>query len=370
MDKLGASTRSQAVALALEDGQIGEAGAHPAPTSRPNAAPPSPPPATPTATLTALLSGVAALADVDATTIYFAQEGGLALTLGAHASSAPTPTSTPKHELTLGEGSIGRVALERRARLVSAPQSDEHPSGAPMLVTPMVSGGRLSGILCLEVRSSRPTSRRELLLLEAFGNRVADILAGGRPYARPALGASALPRLLDRHARGLGPGALRLRRGLALGERLVTTRDQIADARDVAELEDSADSGAVRDDDSERLAPGREPASKLEQELDAGAVDVGGLAEVDDQRAGRGGHVLGDGPLDLGRIRAVDLAGDRRDHRLGADLVEPHFRQSISHHAQPLFAVKQPLPWLDRRRIRTVVPAIPGRSRANRSAAR
>ena len=114
MDKLGASTRSQAVALALEDGQIGEAGAHPAPTSRPNAAPPSPPPATPTATLTALLSGVAALADVDATTIYFAQEGGLALTLGAHASSAPTPTSAPKHELTLGEGSIGRSARAAR----------------------------------------------------------------------------------------------------------------------------------------------------------------------------------------------------------------------------------------------------------------
>jgi DNA-binding CsgD family transcriptional regulator len=190
MDKLGASTRSQAVALALEDGQIGEGGAQPTPASRPPAAAPSPPPATPTATLTALLSGVAALADVDAATIYFAQEGGLALSLGAHASSAPTPTPAPRHELTLGEGSIGRVALERRARLVAAPQSEDHPSGAPMLVTPMVSGGRLTGILCLEVRSSRPTSRRELLLLEAFGNRVADILGGGgdlTPALRSAL---------------------------------------------------------------------------------------------------------------------------------------------------------------------------------------
>ena len=187
MDKLGASTRSQAVALALEDGQIGEAGAHPAPTQPPERG-------------AALPSGHAdrdthrpALGRRRAGRrrgpIYFAQEGGLALALGAHASSAPTPTSTPKHELTLGEGSIGRVALERRAA-VSAPQSDEHPSGAPMLVTPMVSGGRLSGILCLEVRSSRPTSRRELLLLEAFGNRVADILAGGatlRPALRSAL---------------------------------------------------------------------------------------------------------------------------------------------------------------------------------------
>ena len=189
MDKLGASTRSQAVALALEDGQIGEGGAQPAPAKPPPTAP-SAPQGAPTATLTALLSGVAALADVDAATIYFAQEGGLALSLGAHASSAATPTPAPRQELTLGEGSIGRVALERRARLVAAPQSEDHPSGAPMLVTPMVSGGRLGGILCLEVRSSRPTSRRELLLLEAFGNRVADILAGGgdlTPALRSAL---------------------------------------------------------------------------------------------------------------------------------------------------------------------------------------
>jgi DNA-binding CsgD family transcriptional regulator len=185
MDKLGASTRSQAVALALEDGQIGEGRATQASVpSRAPAVPPSPPAATSSATLTALLSGVAALADVDAATVYFAQEGGFALRLGAHASSGRTPTPVPAHELTLGEGSIGRVALERRARLVSAPAGDE--SNVPMLVTPMVSGGRLTGILCLEVRPSRPTSRRELLLLEAFGNRVADILTAGGDIA-PAL---------------------------------------------------------------------------------------------------------------------------------------------------------------------------------------
>jgi hypothetical protein len=188
MDKLGASTRSQAVALALEDGQIGDAGPAEPPAAVPAHA--APPTATPSATLTALLSGVAALADVNDATVYFAQEGGLALQLAAHASSAQTPTPTPAHELTLGEGSIGRVALERRARLVSAPKHDDGSVAAPMLVTPMVSGGRLTGILCLGVRSSRPTSRRELLLLEAFGNRVADILAGGgdlTPALRSAL---------------------------------------------------------------------------------------------------------------------------------------------------------------------------------------
>lgn len=180
MDKLGASTRSQAVALALEEGQIGDAGAAPATSGGARPAqpiPPAPPAAAPSATLTALLSGVASLADVDAATIYFAQEGGLALTLGAHASSAQTPAPAPAEELTLGEGNIGRVALERRARLVSVAADEGKSGGEPLLVTPMVSSGKLAGILCLKVRSSRPTSRRELLLLEAFGNRIAEILA-------------------------------------------------------------------------------------------------------------------------------------------------------------------------------------------------
>ena len=88
MDKLGASTRSQAVALALEDGQIGGGDGQTPTPSRGQIPPPAPPAATPTATLTALLSGVASLADVDTATVYFAQEGGLALELAAHASSA------------------------------------------------------------------------------------------------------------------------------------------------------------------------------------------------------------------------------------------------------------------------------------------
>jgi hypothetical protein len=43
----------------------------------------------------------------------------------------------------------------------------------------MSSGGRLTGVLALGIRSSRPTSRRELLLIEAFANRIADIIASG-----------------------------------------------------------------------------------------------------------------------------------------------------------------------------------------------
>ncbi len=68
----------------------------------------------------------------------------------------------------------------------------------------MVTGGRLIGVLCLEVRSSRPTSRRELLLLEAFGNRIGEILAGGGDtYPRAAHRSEPLPGVLDRDARGL-----------------------------------------------------------------------------------------------------------------------------------------------------------------------
>jgi hypothetical protein len=89
-------------------------------------------------------------------------------------------------ELILGEGGAGRAALERRARLVAGGSAE----ASPMLVSPMVNGGRLAGVLCLEVRSSRPTSRRELLLLEAFGNRIAEIFATGgdpAPAMRTAL---------------------------------------------------------------------------------------------------------------------------------------------------------------------------------------
>ena len=187
MDKLGASTRSQAVALALEHGDIGEGAATGAQVAA--RAPAPAPQATPAATMTALLSGVVALADIDSASFYGAEDGGLALQLGAHASSANTPISTPPRELILGEGGAGRAALERRARLVSA-GADSAPGSAPMLVSPMVTAGRLVGVLCLEVRSSRPTSRRELLLLEAFGNRIAEILAGGgdpSPAMRSAL---------------------------------------------------------------------------------------------------------------------------------------------------------------------------------------
>lgn len=176
MEKLGASTRSQAVALALESGVIGDA-----PTERPQGR-------ARTAArnagavgldrgpiLTALLAGVVSLADIESGVIYSAEDGGMLLRLAAQASAGAGPGESPPQEITLGDAGIGRVALERRARLVGAGMG----SRGPLLAAPMTSGGRLTGVLALGVRPSRPTSRRELLLLEAFGNRVAEIVASG-----------------------------------------------------------------------------------------------------------------------------------------------------------------------------------------------
>jgi len=176
MEKLGASTRSQAVALALESGVIGDAQAEKPTRARTGSAkgggsvglergP----------ILTALLAGVVSLADIESGAIYSAEDGGMLLRLAAQASAGAGPGASPAAEITLGDAGIGRVALERRARLIGSSRA----GARPLLACPMTSGGRLTGVLALGIRPSRPTSRRELLLIEAFANRVADIIASG-----------------------------------------------------------------------------------------------------------------------------------------------------------------------------------------------
>ena len=175
MEKLGASTRSQAVALALESGVIGD-GAHerqPRPRNENKG--------TDTVgvergpILTALLAGVVSRADIESGAIYSAEDGGMLLRLAADATAGAGPAASPPPEVTLGDAGIGRVALERRARLIGSTRAGSHP----MLAAPMTSGGRLTGVLALGIRQSRPASRRELLLIEAFATRIADIIASG-----------------------------------------------------------------------------------------------------------------------------------------------------------------------------------------------
>jgi hypothetical protein len=174
MEKLGASTRSQAVALALETGEIGEGGSPQAKRPKASGIPSPAAAAAAGPILTALLAGVVSLADVEAGAIYFAEDGGMHLRVGAHATSGSGPSAAPPPELTVGDPGIGRVALERRARLIASASG-----GGPVLASPMTAGGKLTGVLALGIRPSRPTSRRELLLIEAFANRIAEIIGSG-----------------------------------------------------------------------------------------------------------------------------------------------------------------------------------------------
>ncbi len=175
MEKLGASTRSQAVAIALESGVIGDPPPEKAGRPRGGSRVASPVGLEKGPILTALLAGVVALADIESGAIYSAEDGGMLLRLAAHATGGAGPGTQPAAEITLGDAGIGRVALERRARLIGSGNAGSHP----LLASPMSSGGKLTGVLALGIRPSRPASRRELLLIEAFASRIAEIIAAG-----------------------------------------------------------------------------------------------------------------------------------------------------------------------------------------------
>jgi DNA-binding CsgD family transcriptional regulator len=174
MSKLGASTRSQAVALALQQGQIttdAEATALTSPA-------PAPPPTDPTDSLATMLAGLVSLYDVDGGAVYLTDEDGLSLRRVSAAERGTTPLDLPE-EVSLGDGTLGRTALERRAQLVRSPGGEESGRGA-LIAAPMIGGGRVLGVIALAARASRPIGRSEMLLLQAFANRVGEIvLAGG-----------------------------------------------------------------------------------------------------------------------------------------------------------------------------------------------
>jgi DNA-binding CsgD family transcriptional regulator len=186
MSKLGASTRSQAVVLAMQQqGTVGEK------EGRVSAA------ATPRrfaaredrAALGAMLDGLVSLYDVDGGAVYLADEDGLSLSRVARATAGNGDVGLPD-SVALGDGPLGKVALERHAQLVQALGGGLASSG--LVAAPVLSGGRLLGVIVLEVRVSRPVGRGELLLLQAFANRVGDVLlAGGDVEGR-------LPRATER----------------------------------------------------------------------------------------------------------------------------------------------------------------------------
>lgn len=175
MAKLGASTRSQAVALALKSHEItGES--IPAQATAPPASPPVVA-GEPAAGLLKMLKGLVSLYDVDGGTVYLAEEDGLSLRRVATAD-AHDQEIVLADVISLGDGPLGRAALERRTQLLH--DSGPHGGGGALIAAPMVGAGRLLGVIALTPRASRPIGRSELLLLQAFANRVAEVvLAGG-----------------------------------------------------------------------------------------------------------------------------------------------------------------------------------------------
>jgi DNA-binding CsgD family transcriptional regulator len=177
MAKLGASTRSQAVALALKGNEIHpEAFSGPVP-ERHGPSPAAATSADPTPGLAAMLEGLVALYDVDGGGVYLAEEDGLSLRRVATAAGVDSGAELAE-VVALGDGPLGRAALERRAQLLQDAGPTGHSRG-PLIAAPMVGGGRLLGVIALRPRSSRPTGRSEMLLLQAFANRVAEVVLDG-----------------------------------------------------------------------------------------------------------------------------------------------------------------------------------------------
>lgn len=181
MAKLGASTRSQAVAIALHRHEIGDPAPDPAQplAKQQRRAAQQPKPDALDGPLAHVLDGLVDLWDVDSGSIFLTEEDGLTLRRVAHVGDGAAQAAPPQN-LALGEGTLGRAALERRSQIVA---DSSTPGGNGMIVAPMLGGGRLVGVLSLTTRPSRPIGRQELLLLQAFGGRLADIVEAGGEHA-------------------------------------------------------------------------------------------------------------------------------------------------------------------------------------------
>jgi DNA-binding CsgD family transcriptional regulator len=181
MTKLGASTRTQAVAIALgqrdADGDDGvDSGATRATTARTNGASPVSDAALEQG-LTAVAEGLVSLWDVDGGAIYLVDDDGLALRRYAQVGE-PGAIRAPE-TIALGAGAFGHAALDRRAQVLPASPA----SGGTMIAAPMLADAQLVGVVGLVTRPSRPAGRRELLLLQAFAGHLAEVVRAGGEQA-------------------------------------------------------------------------------------------------------------------------------------------------------------------------------------------
>jgi len=178
MAKLGATTRSQAVVLAMQQREIvGDTA--PAVSEQRTDARAVITPAVSEA-LATMLAGLVSLYDVNHGAVYAADEDGLVLRRQAVADSGDDPQLELPESVALGEGTLGRAALDRRAQL----HPDRSLGGGALIAAPILGGGRLLGVIALAPRQSRPTGRSELLLLQAFATRVGDVLVSGGDVSR------------------------------------------------------------------------------------------------------------------------------------------------------------------------------------------
>jgi DNA-binding CsgD family transcriptional regulator len=186
MSKLGASSRAQAVALAMRAGELEDhdggtrdtavqevdsRGHSPASISR-GAADPD---------LRALLNAVASFPDIEGGAAFVVDESGLTMRRAALVGDT-SERRGPGRSIGLGEGPVARAALERMPQRV---QGDGRPPGArggrATMYAPIVVSGRLLGVISVTTRPSRPASRSELLLLQAFATRLGKVLLSKSP---------------------------------------------------------------------------------------------------------------------------------------------------------------------------------------------
>ncbi|MQA76554.1 MAG: GAF domain-containing protein [Solirubrobacterales bacterium] len=91
-----------------------------------------------------------------------------------------TPASTSRRWSRSGTGRWD----ERRSSGAQLLHDDRGSSRGALIVAPILAGGRLVGVIAFAARVSRPVGRSELLLLQAFSNRVGEVIAGGGDVER------------------------------------------------------------------------------------------------------------------------------------------------------------------------------------------
>jgi GAF domain-containing protein len=184
MRKLGAASRAQAVAIAVDRGEIdaarpGRTGDGGVAAKARWSAVAAPGAARARAALAAghrdaalarMLTELTSLYDIERGAVFVAEEDGLSLRRAALLEEDDSSDYPP--QVALGHGPVGRAGLERRTQLLHGSRG----AARTTINAPMVASGRLVGVISLATRPSRLTGRSEQLMLHALATQVAEIL--------------------------------------------------------------------------------------------------------------------------------------------------------------------------------------------------